>query len=94
MKTKYERMNKEEKKKLIEKYKKEKSVFYKKMRNMFIICYIGIIYSIIVFIYDYYFKKPKVNYYIDIIIFVFSFIALLKIYSIRKNLLSDYAVKK
>ena len=44
MKTKYERMSKEEKKHVYEVYKKEKVELAKKFRNMFILCDFGLIY--------------------------------------------------
>ena len=93
MKTKYERMSREEKHNLYNRYKKDKVVLYKKLRNMFLLCYMGIGYSIVVFIYDFFFKRSKINYILDIIIFVFCLLAYLKIYSIKKDLLNDYVLK-
>lgn len=94
MKTKYERMNKDEKKKLYKEYKKEKSVFASKMEKMFILCYVGIFYSIIVFIYDFFFKENTFSYVLDIILFIFCLLALFKMYLTKKELLNNYAIKK
>lgn len=94
MKTKYERMTKEEKKTLYSEYKKEKYVFAKKMEKMFILCYLGIGYGVLMFIYDFFFKKSTLGYILDIIVFMFCLIAMLKIYSIKKDLLNKYALKK
>ena len=94
MKTKYERMSKEEKKELFNKFKEEKQTLYKKFRNMFILCYVGIVYSVLVFFYDFFIKHSKLNFIIDIIIFVFCLIALLKIYSMKKEVLNNFALKK
>ncbi len=93
MKTKYERMSRLEKKDLYKKYKKDKKEFVIKMERMFLLCYVGIGYSLIIFIYDFFFKKSKINYILDIIIFVFCLVAYLKIYNTKKELLNNYAIK-
>lgn len=93
MKTFYERMSREEKKNLYKEYKKEKGSFSKKMENMFLLCYIGVIYSVVVFVYDFFFKKSTVGYVLDIIVFIFCLVALLKIHLIKKELLNNYALK-
>ena len=61
---------------------------------MFILCYLGIFYSVVVFIYDFFFKKSKVAFILDIVVLVFCVIAVLKIYSTKKELLNNYALKK
>lgn len=94
MKSRYERMSKKEKKDLYNNYKLEKKDIAKKMNNMFFICYFGIVYSLLVFIYDFFYKHSRVNYILDILIFVFSLVALLKMYSVKKDLLNNYALKK
>lgn len=93
MKTKYERMSKEEKKELYNKYKVEKKDLAKKMNNMFILIYVGIFYSIIVFMYDFFYKNSRINYILDIVIFIFCLLAFLKVFNIKKELLNNYAVK-
>lgn len=93
MKTKYERMNKNEKKKVLDSFKVEKKELYKKFRNMNILCYAGIFYSFIVFFYDLFIKKSTINYILDIIIFVFSILVLLKVISIKKEVLNNYVLK-
>lgn len=93
MKTKYERMSREERKELEKKYKLEKSEFVKKMENMFLLCGIGIGFSVLMFIYDYFFRKSKINYILDIIIFIFCLIVYFRIYYVKKELLNNYALK-
>ena len=94
MKNKYDRMNKEEKKELYNKFKKEKKVLYSKMKRFNIILIIGIIYSIVAFIYDFLIKKSLILEIIDIIILVFCIICLIRFYFIKINLLNNYAIKK
>ena len=93
MKTKYERMSREEKKEVINSFKIEKSELYRKFRNMNILCYIGIVYSFIVFFYDLLIKKSTINYILDIIIFVFSVLVLFKVKHIKKEMLNNYVLK-
>lgn len=94
MKTKYERMSREEKKALYKDYKKEKEIFVKKMEKMFILCYLGIGYGILMFIYDFWFKKNTISYVLDIIVSLFCFLALLKIFNTKKQLLNKFAIEK
>lgn len=93
MKTKYERMNKEDKKELYKKYRLAKSEFAKKMENMFLLCGVGIGFSVLMFVYDYFFRKTEINYILDIIIFIFCLIAYFRIYCVKKELLNNYALK-
>lgn len=93
MKTKYERLSKIEKKNLYNKYKIDKKNIVKKMNNMFVLCYFGIVYSVLMFIYDLFYKHSKFNYVLDIIVFVFCLIAIFKMYSVKRNLLNDYLLK-
>ena len=94
MKTLYERMSREERLELYKEYKNEKASFSKKMEKMFMLCYLGIGYALIVFIYDFFYKKSTVGYILDIIVFVFCLIALFKLCSIKKELLNNFALKK
>ena len=94
MKTKYDMMSKEEKKKLIEKYKKKNNSLYVKSRNMIILCYIGIVYSCGVFIYDFFIRKSIFSYTFDIVLLLFSLFCLIKVIKIRKDLLNDFIIKK
>lgn len=93
MKTRYERMSKEEKKELYNKYKVEKKDLAKKMNNMFIVIYVGIFYSLVAFIYDFFYKSSRINYILDIVIFIFCLLAFLKVFNIKKELLNNYALK-
>lgn len=92
MKTKYERMNKENKKKVYECFKKEKHDLYKKLNRMFILCYIGLIYGFGIFFYDLFIEKSKLNYILDIIVFIFCFIVILKLYNVKKDLLNKFVL--
>ena len=94
MKNKYERMSKEEKKQVYNKYKLNKKEFANKMEKMFILCYVGIGYAILMFIYDYFYKKSTVGYILDIVVFAFSIVALLKVVSIKKDLLNKFVLNK
>lgn len=94
MKTKYERMSREEKKELYKEYKVEKKTFASKMEKMFLLCYLGVLYGCLTFVYDFFYKKSTVGYVLDIVVLVFSIIALLKVISIKKDLLNKYALKK
>ena len=94
MKTKYERMSKEEKRKINEIFKKDKNNLYKKFRTMYMLIIIGVIYSVIVFIYDLLIKKSTFNYILDIIIFIFCLLVLIKINNTKKDILNNIALKK
>ena len=93
MKTKYERMNKEEKKKVYISYKEEKKELVNKMNKIFIICYIGIIYGFLTFFYDLFIMKSKLNYILDIIVFIFCLLALIKLNKTKKELLNKYILE-
>lgn len=94
MKTKYERMSKVEKKELYNEYKKKKEEVVKKMEKMFILCYLGVFYGIIMFIYDFFLKKSMVGYILDLIVFVFCLLALFKVINIKKDLLNKFLLEK
>lgn len=94
MKSKYERMSREEKKEVYKKYKSEKLEFVKKMERMFLLCRIGIVYSVLVFLYDFFLNKNVISYSCDIIIFVFCLIVLIKINNTKKNILNNYVIGK
>ena len=94
MKTKYESKNKNEKHTIYNRFKEDKKELYKKLIRMLILCYIGIGYSLIIFIYDLFFKKGEFNYILDIIIFIFCLIYLIKVINVKKDLLNDYILKK
>ena len=93
MKTKYERMNKEENRKVYQELKQEKKDLVKKMNRMFILVYIGIIYGLGTFFYDFLVAKSKLNYWLDIIVFVFCLIVLLILFRLKKSLLNKYVIK-
>ncbi len=94
MKTKYDRMSKSEKKELYNDFKKEKNVLVSKMNRFNIVLIIGIIYSILAFIYDFFMKKGTLLIVIDIIVFIFCIICFIRFYYIKKDLLNKYAIKR
>ena len=94
MKTKYERLSKQEKKEVYKIFKVEKSSLAKKMRNMFLLIYAGIFYSILAFIYDFFYTQSMFSYILDIIVFIFCFVALLRVLYMKKDLLNDFVLKK
>ena len=93
MKTKYERMSKEEKKRVLEIYKKEKSELYKKFKYMFILCNFGLIYGFSLFFFDLFIKKSLIYYILDIIVFIFCLISLCVINKIKKDLLNKFVLE-
>lgn len=92
MKIYYDRLSKEDKKELLNKYKVDKKEMYKKMNNMFILCYVCIIVGIVVLIYDCFFNKNITNFVIDIIITIFGIVSLLKMNSYKRELLNKFAL--
>ena len=93
MKTKYERMSKDEKKHVYEIYKKEKVELAKKFRTMFILCVFGLVYGFSLFFYDFFIKKSMLNYILDIIVFVFCLISFYIINKIKKDLLNKFVLE-
>ena len=94
MKNKYERLNKEEKKKVYNNYKKEKPILAKKFKNMYLLSYIGCIFGLCSFFYDYFISKSKLNYILDIIIFIFCIISIFIVNKVKKNILNNFLLKK
>ena len=92
MKTKYERMNKIEKNTVYNNFKKNENVLYKKLKRMFILCYVGIVYSVFTFIYDFFLYRGKFSYILDIIIFIICLVALIKTKKEKIKLLNDYVL--
>lgn len=92
MKTKYERMSKDEQKELYVKYKKEKPELARKLERMLLFSKVGIGLAIFVFIYDVLIKQGLVNYCIDIFLFVFFILTLIKLNSTKKNLLNEFVL--
>jgi hypothetical protein len=94
MKTKYERMNKEEKKKLIEKYKKTKegASLLKRLNRLNIIGIIGIIFSILLIIIS--LKDFNILDYLTIIpLFLASILFIIMSYKLKKKVLNKFAIK-
>ena len=93
MKNKYDRMSKEDKKKVRDTFKKEKHSLYIKFVRMYVAIIVGISYSIGVFIYDCFIKKNTFNYILDLVVFVFCIMALIKVILMYKDRLNDTALK-
>ena len=94
MKNKYQRMTKEEQKKLYKEYKEQKQELTKKMERLLLFCKIGIIYSIIAIIYDLVLTTNITMGITDGIILLFSIAMLIKTNNTKVELLNDYAIKK
>lgn len=93
MKSKYERMNKCEKKEVYKQYKLENSELCKKMERALLLGKILFVVIILMFIYDFLVSKSSFNYYIDIFLFIFNILFLIRVCSTKKKLLSDYVIK-
>lgn len=93
MKTKYERMSREEKKQVYEIYKKEKVELAKKFRTMFVLSNFGVIYGVVLFFYDIILKKSALNYILDIVVFLFCLISLFIVNKIKKDLLNKFVLE-
>ena len=93
LKTKYERMTKEEKKKLYKEYKLEKKEIAKKMERMFLLVYIGIGYSLLMIVMDI-IKKSTLAYSLDIVLLVFCLVSLWRLIVVKKELLNKFILNK
>jgi peptidoglycan/LPS O-acetylase OafA/YrhL len=95
MKTKYERMNKDEKKKIVNEYKKtEKGLeMMKRLTRLNIIGVLGILFAIYLYI-DGYKNLEWLDYLAIIPLFLASCLFLLMSYKLRKKVLNQFAIKK
>ncbi len=97
MKTKYQRMNKEEKKNLIEEYKKTtkgKEVL-SRLNRILAIGLIGLIYGVGLALYLYSKDGIKINDYLTIIpLLIASFIFIIMSLNLRKKELNKFAIKR
>lgn len=95
MKNKYQRLNKEEKKKVKEEYKASKRGFiYPKFIRMFILCTLGMIYGIGFFIYDFISNGSVWSFTLDSIIILVSFFVYLKVDSLYIKELNNFVINK
>lgn len=95
MKLYYNSLIKEEKKVIKKDFLNEENlVIYNKAKRLIFISIAGILFSIIFFFFDIYFKKGWVHYLIDALVFTFSAFALLFFRSIIINKINNYAIKK
>ncbi len=90
MKTRYQRLDKMEKKEIYNQFKIKKKNIYIKMNRMFIICIIGMIYSIIALVFDIYNSSNIFNISLDIIVFIFCLVAYLKTNKTKIDLLNTF----
>ena len=65
----------------------------KKFKTMFLLSYIGILYGGILFLYDFFINKSKINYILDIVVFVFCIISLFVVKKVKKMCLNDFVIK-
>ena len=91
MKTKYERMSKEEKKEIKLKFKKEKIELYKRFRTMHLLISLGFIYSAIALIFDCFIVKKGSNAIIDIALLMFCLFAHIA-FDVRLKNLSGFCI--
>ena len=96
MKNKYQRMNKNEKRKIKDEYKRTKSgkTFYKNYINCITISTLGILYSIYLFIDTYVKKTSKFFYYYVPVIIIICIIFIICIIKQKNKRLNEYAIKK
>ncbi len=97
MKTKYQRMNKEEKKNLIEEYKKttKGKESLSRLNRIMIIGLIGLIYGIGEALYSYIKDEIKISDYLTIIpLLIASFIFIIMSFNLRKKELNKFAIKR
>lgn len=96
MKTKYQRMNKEEKKNLIEEYKKttKGKEMLSRLNRILAIGLIGLIYGVGLALYLYSKDGIKINDYLTIIpLLIASFIFIIMSLNLRKKELNKFAIK-
>lgn len=97
MKTKYQRMNKFEKKQLIEEYKKtlKGKESLSRLNRIMIIGLIGLIYGIGETLYSYIKDEIKISDYLTIIpLLIASFIFIIMSFNLRKKELNKFAIKR
>ena len=95
MKTKYERMSKEEKKKTLENYKKTYAgkAMMVRLTRLIIIGILGLLYSAFLFVYD--FKDLKWSDYLVIVpLVLISIFFIVMAIRLKKKVLNQFAIKK
>ena len=93
MKVYYDKLSKEEKKIVKEKYKSsDDSRVYKKAAKIIIFCILGVLVSIIAGVFDYIYKTGTLNYVIDGFLLIFSVIVLIRMLIIRRKLINKFAL--
>lgn len=95
MKTKYERMNKDEKRKTLENYKKTDSGrgMMARLTRLVIIGILGILYSVFLFVSS--FKDLKWTDYLVIVpLLLISIFFIVMAFRLKKKVLNQFAIKK
>lgn len=96
MKNKYERLNKIEKKDAIKNYKESSESnanIYKKFNRLRVICVIGILYSIISFVVDFYLTNNSFDFVMDGILLIFCLIIFISCNRMLGNQINNYLIK-
>ncbi len=95
LKTKYEKMTKEERQKLVLDYKKTEAgrAMCNRLLRLNVIGAMGILYSIFLFIYEYSDLKWS-DYLIVVSLFLISIFFIYMAYRLRKKVLNQFAIKK
>lgn len=95
MKTKYQRLTKEEKKEAIAKYNEDESnkAFYKRLKRIRIVSIIGIVYALLSFVLDTIMKQGVWSFCIDSVLLIFCIVFLLKSHDILVKSINNFLIK-
>lgn len=96
MKNKYERLSKSEKKDARNKYKESNEAnanIYKKFNRLRVICVIGIVYSIISFVVDFYLTNNVFDFVMDGVLLIFCLIIFMSSNKMLGNQINNYLIK-
>ena len=94
VKIKYDRLTKEEKKELLERYKKTDAglVMYNRLVRLRVIGFIGIIFSIFLFLYEY--KTIELTDYLIVIpLFLASLLFIMMSFKLKRKVLNRFVIK-
>ena len=95
MKYYYKRLSTEERKKVKKDFlASSESRVYKKARTIIIICLLGIILGIGSFIFDYVYKNNIINLVLDVLLFLFSLLFMIGMYTVQSKEINTYALNK
>lgn len=89
-------MNKEEKKKLLKEFEndQEASLIYFKAHKIYMLCFIGVVYSIVVTLYDIYKHAKIYSYLMDGFLFIFCILFGIKMIKFKQKEFNKYLTKR